>query len=100
MPTIDFVKDVPIPTALIAAGRDPIVPARRSEPLRRAIPNLIFDRIIADAGHNDLYAHPGFTGAMQEAFTRITVLSAASADDSGPEGPEFHPPSVPTAPYR
>ncbi len=67
MPTIDLVKDRQTPTALIAAGCDTIVPARRSEPLRSAIPNLVLDRIIADAGHNDLYDHPAFAAAMREA---------------------------------
>jgi pimeloyl-ACP methyl ester carboxylesterase len=67
MPTIDLVKDRQTPTALIMAGRDTIVPARRSEPLRSAIPNLVLDRTIADAGHNDLYQHPAFAAAMREA---------------------------------
>ncbi|PVE22317.1 hypothetical protein DC522_21795 [Microvirga sp. KLBC 81] len=68
MPTIDFVRDRPTPTALIAAGRDTIIPARRSEPLRGAISNLVLDRIIAEAGHNDLYNHPAFAAAIREAM--------------------------------
>ncbi|WP_150117435.1 alpha/beta hydrolase [Microvirga vignae] len=71
MPTIDFVRDRPTPTALIAAGRDTIVPARRSEPLRGAIPNLVLDRTIAEAGHNDLYNLPAFAAAMREAVALI-----------------------------
>lgn len=67
MPTIDLVTDRPTPTALIVAGRDTIVPARRSEPLRSVIPNLVLDRTVADAGHNDLYPHPAFVAAMREA---------------------------------
>lgn len=71
MPIIDFVRDRPTPTALIAAGRDTIIPARRSEPLRGAISNLVLDRIIAEAGHNDLYNHPAFATAMRDAVARI-----------------------------
>jgi uncharacterized protein len=71
MPTIDFIRHTSLPTAFIAAGRDVVVPLRRSEPLRLAIPKLIFDRTIADAGHNDLYEHPAFRGAMREALARI-----------------------------
>jgi fermentation-respiration switch protein FrsA (DUF1100 family) len=71
MPTIDLVKGQQTQTALIAAGRDTIVPARRSEPLRSAIPNLVLDRTIADAGHNDLYNHPAFAAAMREALARF-----------------------------
>ncbi len=71
MPTIDLVKDQRTPTALIAAGRDTIVPPRRTEPLRTAIPNLALDRTIAEAGHNDLYGHPAFAAAMREALARF-----------------------------
>jgi dienelactone hydrolase len=71
MPTIDLVKDRRTPTALITAGRDTIVPARRSAPLRSAIPNLVLDRTIVDAGHNDLYDHRAFVAAMREAVTEF-----------------------------
>ena len=71
MPSLDLLRDRPTPTALIVAGRDTIVPARRSEPLRGAIPNLILDRTIPEAGHNDLYGNPAFVAAMTEALRRI-----------------------------
>jgi pimeloyl-ACP methyl ester carboxylesterase len=71
MPTINFVRDVRTPTALIAAGRDTIVPAQCTEPLRRAIPHLILDHTIADAGHNDLYNHPTFASTMRSAVEQI-----------------------------
>jgi len=70
MPTIEFVRGSFVPTALIIAERDAIVPARRSAPLRTAIRNLVFERTI-DAGHNDLYDHPEFAAAMQGALARI-----------------------------
>lgn len=75
MPAIDLVKDRPTPTALIVAGRDTIVPARRSDPLRHVISNLVLDRTIADAGHNDLYQHPGFVAAMREAVAGFEKTS-------------------------
>ena len=75
MPTIDLVKDRPTPTALIAAGRDSIVPARRTEPLRIAIPNLVLDRTIADVGHNDLYQHPAFAASMREAVAAFEATA-------------------------
>ena len=71
MPSLDLLRDRPTPTALIVAGRDTIVPARRSEPLRGAIPNLILDRTIPEAGHNDLYGNPSFVAAMNEAVRRM-----------------------------
>jgi pimeloyl-ACP methyl ester carboxylesterase len=74
MPTIDFVRGSLVPTALITAEGDTIVPARRSTPLRAAIVNLIFERTI-NAGHNDLYDRPAFAAAMREALARIEAVS-------------------------
>jgi uncharacterized protein len=71
MPTIDFIRNTSLPTAFIAAGRDVVVPLRRSEPLRVAIPKLILDGKITDAGHNNIYDHPAFKGVMREALARI-----------------------------
>jgi uncharacterized protein len=70
MPTIEFVRAALVPTALIIAQRDTIVPARRSTPLRAAITNLVFERSI-DAGHNDLYERPAYAAAMREALARV-----------------------------
>jgi pimeloyl-ACP methyl ester carboxylesterase len=68
-----------IPTALIIAERDFVVPARHSAPLRSAIQNLVFERVI-DAGHNDIYDHPAFEAAMQEALARIEAVSGNGSD--------------------
>lgn len=78
IPTVDFVRMNEAPTALIMAGRDTIVPARRSEPLRSAAPHLVFDLTVADAGHNDLYGHPAFMAGMREAMEKIEAATAAS----------------------
>jgi hypothetical protein len=83
MPTVDFVRGTPTPTALITAGRDGIVPARRSGPLRRAVPRLVFDRAIGDAGHNDLHDRPAFAGAMREALARIEAGAARGGAGGG-----------------
>ena len=71
MSTVEFVRGLATPTALIAAGRDTIVPPRRTEAVRRAIPALVLDRTIAHAGHNDLYDQRDFRAAMVEALARI-----------------------------
>ena len=46
--------------------------SRASAPTRfaRAVPNLVFDRTIAGAGHNDIYARSDFHEAMREALDR------------------------------
>ena len=75
MPTIEFVRGSNVPTALITAEHDAFAPKRRSAPLRAAIRNLVFERSI-EAGQNDLYDHPDFTAAAQEALTRVEAASS------------------------
>ena len=59
------------PVAIIAGGRDTLIPAARTEALRRAVANLVFDRTIAGAGHNDIYRHEAFRTAMREALAAM-----------------------------
>lgn len=60
------------PVAILAGGRDTIIPAARTDALRRAVSNLVFDRNIAGAGHNDIYEHPAFRQAMSEALAAVS----------------------------
>ena len=71
MSPLEDLRGLATPTALIAAGRDTIVPPQRTEAIRRAIPTLVLDRTIAHADHNDLYHYPEFRAAMLEALARI-----------------------------
>ncbi len=71
METVESLRGLTTPTALIAAGDDTIVPRRRTEAVRRAITALVLDRTITHADHNDLYGHPDFHAAMVEALARI-----------------------------
>jgi pimeloyl-ACP methyl ester carboxylesterase len=61
------------PVALIAAQRDELIPAERTEALRRRIPQLVFDRTIRGAGHNDIYARSDFHAAMREALAAVSA---------------------------
>jgi len=78
MSTVDDVRGLTMPTALLAAERDTIVPPRRTEPVRRAIPSLVLDRTIARAGHNDLYNYPEFRAALAQA---LALIEQASGDE-------------------
>lgn len=62
-----------VPVAIIAAARDEIVPRERTNALRKRLGNLVFDRTIERAGHNDIYARSDFQEAMREAFQRLKV---------------------------
>ena len=61
------------PVAIIAAERDQIVPGERTDALKKDVSNLVFERTIARAGHNDIYARSDFHDAMREAFDRLKV---------------------------
>ncbi|WP_181711320.1 alpha/beta hydrolase [Roseovarius sp. TE539] len=59
------------PVAVIAAEADSIVPPRRTAPVRKAADNLVLDRVIAGAGHNDIYDRAQYRRAMQDALSLI-----------------------------
>jgi uncharacterized protein len=65
------IATVKTPVAIIAADRDEIVPAARTEALRPLVPLLAFDRTIARAGHNDIYARSDFHAAMRDALAAV-----------------------------
>jgi len=64
-----------LPVAIIAAGRDTLIPAARTDGLRGALPNLAFDRTISEADHNSIYRDPGFDPAMRDALIQINSPS-------------------------
>lgn len=68
MDSASALDKVETPVAIIAAERDEIVPAARTEALRPHVCELVFDRTIAGAGHNDIYGRSDFQEAMHEAF--------------------------------
>jgi uncharacterized protein len=61
-----------VPVAIVAAERDEIVASARTAALRPRVPNLVFDRTIARAGHNDIYARSDFQDAMHEALDAVS----------------------------
>ena len=60
-----------VPVAIVAAEHDELVPTLRTDALRKAVGNLVFDRTIKRAGHNDIYARSDFHDAMHEAVDRL-----------------------------
>ncbi len=76
MSPIDDLSRSMVPTALIIAGRDTLIPPVHGEALARAVPNLVLARTILDAGHNDIYQHPYFGRTMAESLERIDANRA------------------------
>jgi len=71
MEVAETLTGVTAPVALISAARDSVVPARRTEPVRGAVRNLVLDRVIPGAGHNDVYEHAEFKRALREGLSLI-----------------------------
>jgi pimeloyl-ACP methyl ester carboxylesterase len=69
----EWLRDSRVPTAIIAAERDTLIPAERTDGLRRSVGNLVFDRTIPGAGHNDIYDRPEFRSAIREALRSVAV---------------------------
>lgn len=59
------------PVAIIAGERDDIVRPARTAALRSRVPNLVFDRTIAGAGHNDIYGRDDFQQALRQALKAV-----------------------------
>ena len=79
MSTVDFLRGLPIPTAMIAAERDVVVPPSRTAALRKAIGNLVLDRTIAGTQHNTIFRYPEFAQAMRDAMAAIDANPASRA---------------------
>ena len=60
-----------VPVAIISAESDEIIPRSRTDALRKLVPNLVFDRTVSRAGHNDIYQRSEFREAMDDALDAI-----------------------------
>jgi alpha-beta hydrolase superfamily lysophospholipase len=67
----DYLRGSRMPVAILAGGNDTLMLPARTDGLRRAVPNLVFDRTIAGAGHNDIYERQEFRAAMHEALAAV-----------------------------
>ena len=73
MPSADLLRGTRTPVAIIAAGRDRLVRPERTDALRDAVGNLVFDANVPGARHDDIFFHPEFKGAMRSALARIEM---------------------------
>ncbi len=63
--SVDYARQVRVPTLLLLAGDDRIVPAAHSMRLASAFPDGVAERVvIAQAHHNDLSMYPGYWAAI------------------------------------
>jgi pimeloyl-ACP methyl ester carboxylesterase len=66
-------KGSTVPVALIAAAEDRLIGPARTQGLRNSLRNIVFDRTIDRAGHNDVYDRSDFHRAMHEALAAIAA---------------------------
>jgi alpha-beta hydrolase superfamily lysophospholipase len=59
------------PVAILAGGADTLIPKARTDALRRAARTLVYDRTVAGAGHNDIYARSRFQQDLREALAAV-----------------------------
>ncbi|MGQ0558235.1 MAG: alpha/beta hydrolase [Sphingosinicella sp.] len=71
----DDLLGLDLPVAILAGERDSLVRPARTAGLRLALPNLVFDRTIAGASHNDIYDHPEFRHGLGEGLVRVIRAS-------------------------
>ena len=71
MTTADYLKGAKLPVAIIAGEYDTLIRPARTDALRKKVPNLVFDRTIKGAGHNDIYLRPEFEKAMRDALAAL-----------------------------
>ncbi len=74
MPVLDDLRNSAVPVALIVAGRDTIIPPARAEALAAGLeaagrPARSVQRL--DAGHNEIYGHPGFAPGLRAAISDV-----------------------------
>lgn len=69
--TAEELKGGNTPVAILAGERDEIVLSARTAALRSRVPNLVFDRTIAGAGHNDIYRRDDFQQGLRQALKAV-----------------------------
>lgn len=69
-----LLKGNEVPVAILAGERDELIRPARTDGLRRHLANLVFDRTMPGAGHNDIYSRSDFQRDMRAA---IDALSAS-----------------------
>lgn len=71
MKTAATLRTLEVPAAIITAGRDTVVPAARSAPVRSAAVDLRSDITLENAGHNDVYDRPEFATALRQSVGTV-----------------------------
>ena len=75
MEAAEALRGSDVPVAIVAAERDTLILPRRTEALRAAAGNVVYECNVRGAGHNDIYEMSEFQLAMREALRRIEAAA-------------------------
>jgi len=67
----DDLRASQVPVAILSGQDDTLILPARTEALRQAAPNLAYVRVVAGAGHNDIYQRENFRAGMHEALATL-----------------------------
>lgn len=76
--SIEALRNNQTPVAVIAAEGDRVVSPSRTAALRKAVPNLIFDRTLSGASHAGIHELPAYQIAFEEAFEALRNAAPTS----------------------
>ena len=71
MRNAELLRGLSIPTAIIAAEQDEVIPRERTSEMRGAAKTMVYSRTIKAANHNDIYRREEFATSMREALAAI-----------------------------
>ena len=77
MRSSEALRGTRLPVAIVASELDGTIRPERTDALRRAVPNLVYDVTLPGARHNDVFLRPQFEPAMRAAMARIEAMSAS-----------------------
>lgn len=66
--TMAFIQNVKVPIAVISAEKDKVIKKAHTEALKKTIPNLVYEKEIPNAGHNDILMKQDTMDALKEAL--------------------------------
>jgi pimeloyl-ACP methyl ester carboxylesterase len=81
-PSVEYMRDNPTPSAVIAAEHDRVVPPRRTAALVAGLSNLVFSKTLTGARHATIYELPAYDEAFLAAFA---ALREAAPKPSSPD---------------
>jgi pimeloyl-ACP methyl ester carboxylesterase len=78
LPSADYLRDSPVPVAIVAAQHDGVVPPTRTAALAAAVGNLVNNVTIPGTEHNNIASHPDFRNQMRRSLGAVLERTKSS----------------------